>query len=143
MQVDISELSKGRTWGVVWKLNILKRALGNYLGVYKWPCILPLVPNFHQESPKVGATCFVCPQFQLRSALFPYRVDLGAKYSRVIKLDNVDTWSKRILLPEMGSDARHHARPTSLAMVKKGRGSRSRRGSTSRKRDTTTQYLVI
>ena len=52
-----------------------------------------------------------------------------------------DTWSKRILLPEMGSAARHQARPISLAMVRKGRGSRSRRGSTSRKRDTTTQYL--
>ena len=46
-----------------------------------------------------------------------------------------------ILLPEMGSDARHQARPTSLAMVMKGRGSKSRRGSTSRKSDTTTQYL--
>ena len=46
-----------------------------------------------------------------------------------------------ILLPEMGSDARHQARPTSLPMVMKGRGSRSRRGSTSRKSDTTTQYL--
>ena len=46
-----------------------------------------------------------------------------------------------ILLPEMGSDARHQARPTSLPMVMKGRGSKSRRGSTSRKSDTTTQYL--
>ena len=46
-----------------------------------------------------------------------------------------------ILLPEMGSDARHQPRPTSLPMVMKGRGSRSRRGSTSRKSDTTTQYL--
>ena len=41
----------------------------------------------------------------------------------------------------MGSDARHHASPTSLAMVMKGRGSMSRRGSTRRKSDTTTQYL--
>ena len=48
-----------------------------------------------------------------------------------------------ILLPEMGSDARHQARPTSLAMVMKGRGSRSRRGSTRRKRETTTQYLKV
>ena len=43
----------------------------------------------------------------------------------------------------MGSDARHQARPTSLAMVMKGRGSRSRRGSTRRKRETTTQYLEV
>merc|ERR1711971_689353 len=50
-------------------------------------------------------------------------------------------WSKRILLPDMGSDARHQARPSSLAMLMKGRGSRSMRGSTSRKRETTTQYL--
>ena len=41
----------------------------------------------------------------------------------------------------MGSDARHQARPTSLPIVMKGRGSRSRRGSTRRKSDTTTQYL--
>ena len=59
----------------------------------------------------------------------------------MLDLTKGDTWSKRILLPEMGSAARHQARPTSLAMVRKGRGSRSRTGSTSRKRDTTTQYL--
>ena len=59
----------------------------------------------------------------------------------MLDLTKGDTWSKRILLPEMGSAARHQARPTSLAMVRKGRGSRSSRGSTSRKRDTTTQYL--
>ena len=61
----------------------------------------------------------------------------------MIKNQNGDTWSKRILLPDMGSDARHQARPISLAMVMKGRGSRSMRGSTSRKRETTTQYLEV